>query len=82
MDIFEVLNKYNVPNQDSIGILNKLIKNNNNIWILEHFYNVDNNIKEESELVLNSIIKNTLEKIQKERSILKNRSFERIQNVG
>ena len=82
MDVFEVLNKYNVPNQDSIGILNKLIKNNNNIWILEHFYNGDNNIKEESELVLNSIIKNTLEKIQKERSILKNRSFERIQNIG
>ena len=45
IDIFEILNKYNLTNQDSIGILNKLIKNNNNSWILEYFYNGDNNIK-------------------------------------
>ena len=82
IDIFEVLNKYNVPSQESVGILNKLITNNNNLWILEHYYKEDINIKEESEIVLSSFIKNTLEKIQKERSMIKNRPFEEIQNLG
>jgi len=58
IDIFEILNKYNLTSQDSIEIFNKLIKNNDNSWILEYFYNGD----EESELVLSSIIHNIFEK--------------------
>ena len=37
IDIFEVLSKYQLTRQDIIGVLKKLIKNNNNIWILEFF---------------------------------------------
>ena len=82
IDTFEVLNKYNLTNQDSIGILNKLIKTKNNSWILEYFYNGDNILKEESEIVLSSIINNTYEKRQKERRRHKNMSLEEIKNVG
>ena len=82
IDIFEVINKYNLTNQDSIEILNKLIKTKNNSWILEHFYNGDEIIKEESEIVLSSIINNTYEKRQKERHRHKKVSLEEIQNVG
>jgi uncharacterized membrane protein len=49
--------------QDIAGIFNKLIKNKNNSWILEYFYNGDINIKEQSESVLNSIIINIVENI-------------------
>ena len=82
IDIFEVLNKYNLTNQDSIEILNKLIKTKNNSWILEHFYNGDEIIKEESEIVLSSIINNTWENRQKERRGHKKVPLEEIQNVG
>ena len=82
IDIFEVLNKYNLTNQDSIEILNKLIETKNNSWILEHLYNGDDIIKEESEIVLSSIINNTYEKRQKERLRHKKVPLEEIQNVG
>ena len=82
IDIFEVINKYNLTNQDSIEILNKLIKTKNNSWILEHFYNGDEIIKEESEIVLSSIINNTWENRQKERRGHKKVPLEEIQNVG
>lgn len=75
MDIFEVLNKYNLNREDIIGILNKLIKNNNNIWILEYFHTGDKNIKDESEVVLNSIITNMFE------SICMNRLVEKLWNA-
>jgi len=55
--IFEILNKYNLTNEDSIGIVNKLIKNNNNSWILDNFY-----ISKDSELILSSIINNAINK--------------------
>lgn len=71
VDIFDVLSRYNLTMQDSVGVFNKLIKNNNNIWILECFYNGDNNIKEASESALNSIIMNIVENIY-ERRILEN----------
>lgn len=82
IDVFEMLNKYNLTSQDSMGILNKLIKNDNNLWILEYFYNEDNNIKEGSELVLSSIINNKFKKRQNERSVHENRALEEIENVG
>jgi hypothetical protein len=56
LDIFEILNKYNLTMQDSIGIINKLINNNNNSWILERFKYAN----VEVELVLNSIITNAI----------------------
>lgn len=63
MDIFDVLISYNLTMQDIVGIFHKLIKNNNNSWILEYFYNGENNIKEQSEGILNSIIVNIVENI-------------------
>jgi hypothetical protein len=69
IDIFEVLNKYNLNREDIIGVLNKLIKNNNNIWILKYFYNGDKNINDESEFVLNSIINNMFESIYMNRLV-------------
>jgi len=57
IDIFEILNKYNLNNEDSIVIINKLIKNNNNSWILENFYD-----SKDSELILSSIINNVINK--------------------
>ena len=59
-----------------------LIKTKNNSWILEHFYNGDEIIKEESEIVLSSIINNTWENRQKERRGHKKVPLEEIQNVG
>lgn len=56
IDTFEILNKYNLTRQDSIGIINKLINNNNNSWILEKFKYAN----VEAELVLNSIINNAI----------------------
>lgn len=56
IDTFEILNKYNLTMQDSIGIINKLINNNNNSWILENFKYAN----EEAELVLSSIINNAI----------------------
>jgi len=56
IDVFEVLNKYNLTRQDSIGIINKLINNNNNLWILEKFKYAN----EETELALSSIINNAI----------------------
>ena len=58
IDVFEVLNKYNLTRQDSIGIINKLINNNNNLWILEKFKYAN----EETELALSSIINNAINK--------------------
>ena len=59
LDIFQLLNKYNVTARNSIEILNKLILNENNSWVLE---NVDNkNTKSKPEFVLSSIINNILE---------------------
>lgn len=63
MDVFEVLISYNLSIQDIVVVFHKLIKNNNNIWILEYFYNGENNIKEKSESVLSSIIANIVENI-------------------
>lgn len=76
IDIFEILNKYNLTGKDSLGILNKLIKNKNNSWIVENMYNDNfNNKKEGSELVLSSIINNILEKSKKEIRIHENKSY-------
>ncbi|OOM81994.1 hypothetical protein CLPUN_06580 [Clostridium puniceum] len=74
-NIFEVLGKYNLTKQDSIGVLKKIIRNKNNIWILEYFYNGDDNIDDELEFVLNSIISNMFE------SIYRNRLVEKLGNV-
>lgn len=63
MDIFDILISYNLTRQDIVGVFHKLIKNNNNSWILEYFYNGDTNIKEQSEGILNSIIVNIVENI-------------------
>lgn len=63
MDIFDVLISYNLNRKDIVGIFHKLIKNNNNSWILEYFYDGENNIKEQSECILNSIIFNIVENI-------------------
>ena len=78
IDIFEILNKYNLTSKDSIGIFNKLIKNNNNSWILEYFYNGH----EEPELVLSSIINNILEKKQKDMYICENNLLGEIRSAG
>ena len=56
IDVFEVLNKYNLTRQDSIGIIKKLINNDNNLWILEKFKYAN----EERELALSSIINNAI----------------------
>jgi hypothetical protein len=71
VDIFEVLSRYNLTVQDSVSVFNKLLKNNNNLWILECFYNGDNNIKEEPESVLNSIVINIIENIYTRRIVEK-----------
>lgn len=63
MDIFDVLISYNLTRQDIVGVFHTLIKNKNNSWILEYFYNGENNIKEQSESILNSIIVNIIENI-------------------
>jgi len=56
IDTFEILNKYNLTMQDSIGIINKLINNSNNSWILEKCKCAN----EEAELVLSLIINNAI----------------------
>lgn len=63
MDIFDVLISYNLTRQDIVGVFHKLIKNKNNSWIFEYFYNGENNIKEQSESIFNSIIFNIVENI-------------------
>jgi hypothetical protein len=62
VDIFEILNKYNLTSKDSIGILNILIRNKNNSWLFEDYNKSDYYYKEESKLALSSIITNTFEK--------------------
>ena len=70
MNIFGILNKYNLTYEDSIGILNKLIRNKDNSWILEDYYKIDYyNNKEELELALSLIINNTLEKLKGEKNL-------------
>jgi len=39
VDIFNIFNKYSLTTKESIGVLNKLIINNNNLWILDKIYN-------------------------------------------
>lgn len=63
MDIFDILISYNLTRQDIVGVFHKLIKNNNNSWILEYFYNGESNVKEQPEWILNSIIVNIVENI-------------------
>lgn len=65
VNIFEILDKYNLTTKDSIGILNKLIINNNNSWITEKLYNSNNNKKNELESFLNATINMILEKSKK-----------------
>ena len=77
MDVFEVLNKYNITSQESMGILNKLIKNNNNSWILEYFYN-----DEEPELAFSSLINNIFEKKQKDMYICENNLLGEMGSTG
>lgn len=62
IEICGVLNKYNLTRQDSIGILNKLMKNKNNLWILESFNYGKNDTKEKSEQIISLIIKSAFEK--------------------
>ncbi|MCE5221252.1 MAG: hypothetical protein LLF98_08285 [Clostridium sp.] len=63
MDIFRVLNKYNLTDKDSIEILNMLIRNKNNSWLLEyHYKNEYNSKKVELESALRLIINNTFDK--------------------
>lgn len=62
INIFEVFNKYDLNAKDSMDILQKIISNNNNSWILENIYSsyfVNSN--DESELAYRSIIKDILE---------------------
>lgn len=66
INIFEVFNKYNLTAKDSMDILQKLIQNNNNSWILENIYkSYFVNSSDESELAYRSIIKDILENIKK-----------------
>lgn len=63
IEIFELLNKYNLTAKDSVEILNKLILNENNSWILETVSNKNyENIKNKPKFVLSSAINNMLEK--------------------
>ena len=78
MDVFEILSKYNITNQESMGILNKLIINNNNSWILEYFYND----AEEPELAFSSIINNIFEKKQRDMYIYENNLLEGMIKTG
>lgn len=78
IDVFEILNKYNITSQESIGIFNTLIRNNENLWIAEYFNNGD----EKSELVLSSIINNIFEKKQKDIYTYENNLLGKIVNVG
>lgn len=61
IDIFRVFGKYKLTLTDSLGILNKLILNNNNLWILDNirkeFYT---NSIDELELNLDSLINSIL----------------------
>ncbi|WP_160691437.1 hypothetical protein [Clostridium sp. C2-6-12] len=68
MDIFDVLISYNLTRQDIVGIFHKLIGNKHYSWILEYFYNSENNIKEQLESMLNSIIINIVENIYARRA--------------
>lgn len=83
MNIFEVLNKYNLTVKDSMGIFNKLISNNNNSWLFEYFYkgNINNEI-DVMELTLNSIMNNALKKDKKEREVCEKKLLEEIRVVG
>ena len=66
INLFEVFSKYNLTAKDSMEILQKLIQNNNNAWLLENIYKsyfID--INDESELAYRSIIKDIIENIGK-----------------
>lgn len=63
IDIFKVFNKYKLTLTDSLGILNKLILNDNNLWILDNIskeFSKDLNDKLELELNLDSLINSIL----------------------
>lgn len=61
IEVFKILGKYRMTLTDSIGILNKLILNDNNSWILESIQNeiyINSNYKLEFDLsfIINSIL--------------------------
>jgi hypothetical protein len=65
VDIFEILNKYNLTINDSFEILNKLILNDNHSWVLENIYNnLYLNKKDKFDFDLSSILKNILSKVE------------------
>jgi hypothetical protein len=84
VNVFEILKKYNLSVIESIGILNILITNKNNSWILDFFYNGDSNNKNDValELALNSIINKEFEKNKKEKEERTNKLLKEIRYSG
>ena len=84
VNVFEILNKYNLSVIDSMEILNILITNKNNSWILDFFYNGDSNNKKEValELALNLIMNKAFEKNKKEREAKANKLLKDIREAG
>lgn len=82
-EIFELLSKYNLSVKDSIEILNKLILNENNSWILENIYKKKyENTKIKSEFVFSSVINSILEKNKFKKDYIKvNHKSLRINNI-
>lgn len=63
IDIFRVFGKYKLTLTDGLGILNKLILNNNNSWILDNIRKelcIDSRDELELELNLDSLINSIL----------------------
>lgn len=83
MNIFQLFYKYNLTAMDSMEILNKLINNNRNSWLLEYLYNCDiNNGKDAIKLPLNSIMRNVLEKDKRNRRGATNELLQEISVAG
>lgn len=78
INIFKILNKYNVTNQDTNEIFNKLVINNNNSWILERFDNLDM----ESQEVLSGIANNEVDTVQKQKSFLIKTKLKQLKMTG
>ena len=78
INIFKILNKYNVTNQDTNEIFNKLVINYNNSWILERFDNLDM----ESQEVLSGIANNEVDTVQKQKSFLIKTKLKQLKMTG
>ncbi|EKQ56383.1 MULTISPECIES: hypothetical protein [unclassified Clostridium] len=67
-NIISILNKYNLGIREKLDILNKLIINKDNDWLIKHIYN--NNDIGESGLSINSILTNTHENRKSEENYI------------